>query len=761
MRFRDLGPLGVELDGMPRPLAGRRLETLLAALLVHPDGVAPTAMVELVWGAAPPPGAAGALDSLVWRLRRLLEPGRGAREESALVRDDRGYRLAVPAAAVDSRAFAEAAAQVVARAGSDDPARLVAAADRALDCWRGRPYEGVTDAGWLEPVRTRLVELRLEVQQQRVNALLAAGRPERAVADVAPLLVEHPFRERLWALRMLGLYRAGRQAAALQAFHEARRALDADLGIEPGPELRRLHERILVQDPGLDDRRPGACPRAQVRLPRHRSRLVGRERELAAVATELRPGTVVTIAGPVGCGKTRLAVEAARRCRAAFPGGVWFAELAPVTDPSRVADRVAAAVGVVAQADTGVRDALTAFLAPRTALLVLDNCEHLVRSVAALADELLEAAPGLTVLATSREPLEVEDERVHRLAPLAPPTGDAPAELAASPAVDLFLDRLARWRGPLDLAGPEGPAVGAICRVVDGLPLGIELAAGRARTFELHEVADGLRRHLDVVAPGGGGITLRAGVEWSHRLATSGERVAHRRLAVLPPGFTLAAATAVCAAEPLVPAQVPDLLAGLVHRSLLVSGGAARRGGPSLFTQLAPIRAHAAEALHAAREAEPAEARREAWVVEQVAAGPWCGRPGRPEWYDLLDDNAATVGAALDAALAGTASDDVLLTVARLALYWNDRMHVVEGGRLAERAARRAVPPDRFPAAAAVGAHGMLLALAQRMVTARPLLEAALAAAPRSPRVAEAGHLVVQWAAAAWAGDDWPLAARA
>jgi hypothetical protein len=148
-------------------------------------------------------------------------------------------------------------------------------------------------------------------------------------------------------------------------------------------------------------------------------------------------------------------------------------------------------------------------------------------------------------------------------------------------------------------------------------------------------------------------------------------------------------------------------------------------------------------------------------VVEQVAAGPWCGRPGRPEWYDLLDDNAATVGAALDAALAGTASDDVLLTVARLALYWNDRMHVVEGGRLAERAARRAVPPDRFPAAAAVGAHGMLLALAQRMVTARPLLEAALAAAPRSPRVAEAGHLVVQWAAAAWAGDDWPLAARA
>ena len=469
----------------------------------------------------------------------------------------------------------------------------------------GTPYDGVPDTGWLEPVRARLAEVRVTLQQHRLDALLATGHPEQVVVDLVPLLAEFPYRESLWDRRLRALFLAGRQEAALGAFHDLRRMPGEELGVEPGPELRRLHERILAHDPAL--LRPSAPtpstgrPRAvEVHLPRRSTRLLGRDDERGAVAARLADNRLVTIVGTGGCGKTRLAVEVADDVRDLFPEGVWFVGLAMVsdTDPDpaeRVAGRVAATLGLDPGPHRTALDALSDVLAERAVLLVLDNCEQVVDGAATVVEAVVDVAPAVAVLATSRQPLGVDGEGVLPLEPLALPVTDSPRARAASPAVALFLER-ARSRGePVELDGPDGRAVAHICGAVDGLPLGIELAAARVGIFTLAEIADGLGRDPGTLSRLGRGPSrqrnLHEEVDWSYRLATPEERIAHRRLAVLPRPFTLDAAEAVCALPPLRLGAALDLVGGLAHRSLLASAGPGRSGGPTYFGQLDTIRA--------------------------------------------------------------------------------------------------------------------------------------------------------------------------
>ena len=777
MRFLDLGPLAVELDGAPRTLGGRRVESVAAALLVRAGAPVPGAvLVDAVWGANPPAGAGGALDSLLWRLRRVLEPGRAARAATLVRRDEQGYRLAVPPDTVDSHVLTAAAATADA---ATDPADSLRIADDALRRWRGTPYDGVPDTGWLDPVRSRLAEVRVVVAQHRLAALLTTGHPDRAVADLVPLIAEHPYLESLWELRLRALYASGRQQAALAAFHELRRILADELGVEPGPALRRLHEQILAHDPTLVAAAPtpivATAPRVvEVHLPRRGTRFVGRDAERRDLAARLAANRIVTLVGPGGCGKTRLAVEVADDVCALFPDGVWFVDLSSVDDSDAdPADRVAARLAATLGLDPGARrtafDTLRDVLADRAVLLVLDNCEQVVDGAAATVEALVDVAPAVTVLATSRQPLGVDGETVDTLDPLALPVGDEPAALAASPAVTLFRERVTARGEPVALDGPDGAAIARICVAVDGLPLGIELAAARIGTFTLREIADGLGRDPGSLSRLGRGPSrqqnLHAEVDWSYRLATPEERIAHRRLAVLPRPFTLDAAEAVCGMAPLRRGRALDLVGGLAHRSLLGAVGPSRPGGPTWFAQLDTIRSHALGALQEAGEEEAVTTARTRWIVDRVAAAPHYGQAGQAGWFDWLDDNRAAVDAALEAVLHPAAPhrppDSVLFTVARLMRYWLDRLHVVTGRRLV-RLAAAVDGTDPLAAAAAAAAHGAMSAVDQDMAVARPRLLAALPVlleAPE-PRWADVGELLTGMAAAAWVGDDWQLGAR-
>ena len=780
MRFRDLGPLRIEQDSLPRPVGGTRLEALVGVLLVRTGEAVPTStIVEAIWGPRPPDRALASLDSLLWRLRRVLEPDRAPRAPSELLlSEDRGYRLAVDDGDVDSRALATATTAVADALAVGDVGNAFETSERALGAWRGRPYDGLSSWDGWDPARARLEELHVDVQQHRVEALLGLGQPERAVSDLRPLLEAHPFRERLWEQQMLGLYRAGRQAAALAVFDEARRVLGSELGVDPGPGLVALHRRILVHDPALDAGAPRSTPsatRPRIGLPRRRAALVGREEDRAAIGKLLHPGAVVTLTGPVGAGKTRLALGVAEDVAERFAGGVWFVDLSAIGEPARIAGHVATVAGIEVVPGTGTVDALAAFTRARPVLLVLDNCEHLGPAVAVLLDALLAGDPALTVLSTSREPLDVEGEHVREVAPLAVPEGAQRRELAASPAVTLFLARLSPVPDPATMADDDRRAVAETCQLTGGLPLALELAAARARVYSLPEVADMLRAHP--IALGNPTraesrhASLRTAIEDNHRLATPDERIVHRRLAVLPGGFTHEAATAVCALPPLSGDRVPDLLAGLVRRSLLRTTPPADAQDHTRFHQLAPLRAHADEALRRdAHEERQVRAARDRWVFDAIADGPRIGRPGQARWYHWLDENWTTVAAVLADVLPTSADgpadacEEGLTAVSRLVVYWYQRERSADAMHWLPRAAdlARSGAVDPFVAAAASTAHSTWLALHQDMTTARPGLEAGLetlssCAVDRRPDAAE---VLLAAAAGAWVGDDYVVARR-
>ncbi|WP_214408263.1 ATP-binding protein, partial [Pseudonocardia lacus] len=421
---------------------------------------------------------------------------------------------------------------------------------------------------------------RLAAVQDRAEAVLDAGDGAGLVGELTDLAAAHPTDERLHGLLMRALHRAGRQDAALDAYAALRARLVERAGLEPGPELGRLQRQILAQDPALDAPAP---PPRRAPLPAPLSGLVGRTEDVRAVRAALATGRLVTLTGPGGVGKTRLAVAVADD----LPGEVVLVELAGLDragspEAVGVAEAVAAALGMHdGPADLGER--LGAALRTRDVVLVLDNCEQVVEPVAALVSRLLGAAPALRVLTTSREPLGVVGEVLHEVRPLAVPPPGAPRPEAFA-AVALFAERAAAAAPGFVLDATGTTAVAAICRRLDGLPLALELAAGRVRALGVQGVLERLDDRFRLLAGGRRGgpqrqRTLRAVVDWSWRLLADDERAVLRRLAVHPEGCDLAAAEAVCAGPDV--DDVLDVLARLVDRSLVVSrpNGAGPRFG--------------------------------------------------------------------------------------------------------------------------------------------------------------------------------------
>ena len=504
--------------------------------------VSADSLIEELWAGEPPDGASTTLRSYVSRLRAALG------DAAPIDRVSAGYVLDVPADSVDVSRF-----DALVREGGAllDRRRYRRAAEvfrSALELWRGRPFAGLGEDGAFQAEIVRLEELRMHAIDSRIEADLELGRTGEIVDELEALVVEHPFRERLWRHLMLALYRAGRQAHALAAYHRARAALDEHLGLEPGDELRELEAAILRQDvPSTEVRR-----QPMTGVPAQLTSFVGRTRELDEVQALMRRSRLVTLVGVGGVGKTRLAIEAAQRALRNDVDAIAFVDLAALADPALVPAHIAASLGVRETPGQALTAAVAEQVGATDFLLVLDNCEHLRAATANLAQTLLSTSADLRILATSREVLDVAGEAPYPVSPLGfPGPDDDQAAVRGSEAVRLLVDRATLTRHDLHVDDAAYDTAARICRELDGLPLAIELAAARTKALSLDEIAERLRDRFQFLVSwrrlsAARHRTLREAMDWSHELLAPDEQRLLARLSVFPAGATLASIAFVC-----------------------------------------------------------------------------------------------------------------------------------------------------------------------------------------------------------------------
>jgi predicted ATPase/DNA-binding SARP family transcriptional activator len=604
-----LGPPGVVGDdGGRRRIAGRQRALLGRLALATPRPVPVDQLLDAVWGDELPADPANALQQRISSLRRAL----GTEAGGVRLRTASGaYALQVEDEAIDARRFERLAARGSRLLAEGDAAGALDDLVAALGLWKGEALEGVADEAWAQPDARRLTERRRSALEDRFDAALALGAGGDLVGELTAALDRHPLRERLAGQLMVARYRDGDQAAALEVYDRTRRLLVDELGVDPGPALREVYRQVLDQDPALAGTAPASARAgtpapavATVRsdnLPAARGPLLGREDELAALDGRLQGGRLVTLIGPAGTGKTSLALEVVRR-RPRPAHGTWLVDLAPLTGGEAVLGELAAVVGLGAGGLGGPevdRATLVAALRDRQLLLVLDNCEHVLAEVAALADELLATAPRCTVLATSREPLGIDGEQVWPLAPLeVPGEGDRdPVTAAATPAVRLLVERTRQHDPWFDLSPGDLPLAVDLVRRLDGVPLAIELAAAQLRVSSLQELVAGLDTELLGLSAGRRSRperhrSLRDTLVWSWELLDDRTRRSWAALAALAGPFDRPTA------EPLLRAAGVDgslpALRDLADRSLLVVD---RSPDGTRYRMLAAVRAFGHEQL--------------------------------------------------------------------------------------------------------------------------------------------------------------------
>ncbi|MFE4540882.1 BTAD domain-containing putative transcriptional regulator [Streptomyces scopuliridis] len=734
MRYLILGVTEVrDGHGGSLPLGGPRLRALLAALALRPGrSVAVGELVGEVWGGEPPQDAPAALQALIGRLRRVLG-------KEAIDSAPGGYRLAAVPDDIDLYVFERLTREGAEQLDAGDPRSAARTLRAALALWRGAALADLPDRDrGVRPEAQRLAAL-----QQRIEADLRRGATATLVPELRELAADHPYDEPFRAQLIRALWAEGRQADALAAYEDTRRVLADGLGADPGPELTAL-QRQLLDATGANGAREAAggpasrtadgtarrtvadaaagAPAGDSHEPHGNLRprltsFVGRESELHAIRADLRRSRLVTLTGPGGSGKTRLAEESA-------PRNAWLVELAPLDHPSAVPGAVLSALGLretqlaardgrPAQNDPTAR--LVEHLARSGTLLVLDNCEHVIGAAAALAETLLTHCPGLRILATSREPLGVPGESVRPVEPLPP-----------DPAHRLFAERARAVRPGFDAAG-DAEAVAEICRRLDGLPLAIELAAARLRMLTPRQIADRLDDRFRLLSSGSRTVlprqqTLRAVVDWSWDLLDERERTVLREVSVFAGGWDLTAAEGVCGGAAGVAGvagtagvagapqgsfaaegdpsggappgssdrafpgssaafHVPDLLGALVDKSLVVATPAPGPGGAMRYRLLETIHEYAAERAAEAPAVRSAAERAHTAYFTALAeeAEPRLRSRDQLPWIRRLEIELDNIRAALHRAVLARDEETTLRLVFATGWFWWLRNHRPEG----------------------------------------------------------------------------------
>jgi predicted ATPase/DNA-binding SARP family transcriptional activator len=694
MDVRILGGLEVLQDGIQVDLGPPRQRVLLARLLLNPGEVVTTdRLVEDLWPGNVPETARHALHVYVSKLRASLGPDR-----DRLTRRNTGYRLSIEPDELDASRFVAQVAEGRASLDRGDPETAHAQLESALDMWRGPVLADIADEEFVRAETVRLNEVHLVALEQRVAAALELGRHDALVEELRDLTVKHPFRERFWEQLMLALYRCGRQAEALRAFQTARSQLAEELGIEPGPALRRLEEQILTQDPILDLSNapdPGTAPN---NLPLLRTSFIGRRQELE-VGSELLAGSrLLTLTGPPGSGKTRMAIRLASDHVGDFPHGTFFVPLAAVTDVHLISTTIARTLGLREVPGEEPVDSLKAFLRERRALLVLDNFEQIIEG-APLISELLDAAPDIKIVVSSRSPLELTGEQEFPVSPLAvPATGESldPADVQNYDGVALFVTR-ARGSDPsFELDSSNAETISLTTARLDGLPLAIELAAARIRMLSPQDLLDRLDQSLTVLTGGPADATsrhrtLRDAIAWSYDLLQPDEQILFRRLGVFR-GFTFEAAAGVTGLpEETVFAGIDSLLSkSLIYRHVDI--------GETRFAMLETLREYALEQLDGAREREEFAGCHATYFCKLAEASePELTTEGQHAATQMLTQELANIRSALHYALETEDPDLGLLLAGCIWRFWQSSGHLAEPIRWMEAllASERASDPAR------------------------------------------------------------------
>jgi predicted ATPase/DNA-binding SARP family transcriptional activator len=650
-------------DGALADVPGARLRALLVALALEPGRVVSKAtLTDWIWGEEPPADTANALQRLVSRLRKALPEG------SIEGQPGGGYRLTVEPDAVDAVRFE----RLVAQARDAEGSRQVQLLRDALALWRGAPMAGVglEDSEALDAAVARLERLRLAALEDRFEAEVGLGHGAELVAELTDLVAAHPERERLVAALMRALAGAGRDTEALLAYERTREVLADLLGVDPSPELSALHVALLRGELGRREDNRKTNVRAEL------TSFVGRDADVAAVRKLVGEHRLITLIGPGGSGKTRLATETARTLLGDQPDGIWLVELAAVGAYGDVAQATLAGLGLRdallgAAPSTDPVDGLIAAMREREALLILDNCEHVIESAAAFADRVLGECRRLRILATSREPLGITGEALWQVEPLAVPDGSA-AEIQSSPAIRLLRDRAGAVRKDLGGDARTWSTMARICRALDGMPLAIELAAARLRTMTIEQLANRLDDRFRLLTSGSRTAsprhkTLRAVVDWSWELLTEGEQMVLRRLSVFSGGASLEAAERVCADDAVKQDEVLELLTSLAEKSLLRTEG----DGSPRYRMLGTVREYAADRLTEAGESGLVRQAHLGYFTELTeSAEPHLRRAEQLAWLARLEADHDNIGAAMRGAIAAEQAQAAMRLAAAAGWYW-------------------------------------------------------------------------------------------
>jgi predicted ATPase/DNA-binding SARP family transcriptional activator len=639
---RLLGPVAVLVEGEPVALGGQKRRELVAALALEAgEVVSRDRLIDALWGEDPPDTARNTLQVYVSQVRKLLPDG-------VLETRANGYRLAVDPSAVDAFEFERLATTGRSALTIGDAAGAAETLSAALELWHGPEPADLPQAETI-----RLEELRLTAMEDRIDAELALGRHGQLVGELERLVAEQPLRERVRGQLMLALYRSGRQADALAVYQRARKTLVDELGIEPGESLRKLERAILAQDPALD------LPQAAVarRIPSAPTPLLGRERELEALAELLRDdGTrLLTLTGIGGIGKTRLALELVRRLAPEFRHGAAVATLATLRDPGLVGRAILEALELP-EAAGDPDEQLAAALRDSHLLLLVDNFEQVLDGAPSIA-HLLAEAPYVKIVVTSRAALRIAAEREFAVPPL-----------ADDEAAELFISRAQAANATFELSDQNAAAVVELCARLEGLPLAIELAAARTKLLPPATLLARLTNRLAVLTGGRRDApqhqqTLRMTFDWSYDLLEPNAQQLFARLGVFSGGWTLGAAEAVC------DATLEDLGA-LVDESLVQ-----RR--EARFSMLEIVREYALERLDEHNELRKRHLAYFVALAEE--AEPELSRGDQTTWLARIEDEHDNIRETLAFAVETRDASSALRLVVGIRRFWQIHGYLAEG----------------------------------------------------------------------------------